>query len=158
MKKIDLTGQKFGKLVVLERSDYRSPRGKRTIPTWQCLCECGTITYKATDSLKGKGYHMCKRCQELYSSQKAREKAGFQNGTQITKLKNMKNTASNSSGVRGVVWDKRSNKWRARLTFQGKYMSFGTYEKFEDAVAARKAAEEEYYEPMLKGLEQINQN
>ena len=150
MKKVDFTGMKIGKLTVVERSNYRSPRGKRTVPTWKCLCECGAVVFKATDSLRRQGVCMCKRCQELNSSSKAREKAGFFNGTQVSKLRKMEPTVTSESGVRGVVWDKNSNKWRARLTFQGKNMSFGSYDKFEDAVAARKAAEEEYYEPILK--------
>ena len=37
-KFIDLTGQKFGILTVLERA---LNKGKRT--TWRCVCECGTV-------------------------------------------------------------------------------------------------------------------
>ena len=35
----DLTGQKFGRLSVIKRSDKRSKRGV----IWQCKCECGNI-------------------------------------------------------------------------------------------------------------------
>lgn len=58
--------------------------------------------------------------------------------------------ATNTSGVRGVYHDKEHNRWRARLKFKGKIMSFGSYEKFEDAVAARKAAEREYFGEFLE--------
>ena len=64
-------------------------------------------------------------------------------GTQISRIKDMKPTSANSSGVRGVYYEKKANKWRARLRFKGKIMDFGSYERFEDAVAARKAAEKE---------------
>lgn len=36
MKLIDITGQKFGKLIVIERFDKKR---------WKCQCECGNITY-----------------------------------------------------------------------------------------------------------------
>lgn len=39
MRLIDLTGQKFGRLTVVERS---ANRGKD--PCWECLCECGKLT------------------------------------------------------------------------------------------------------------------
>ena len=38
---IDLTGQRFGRLKVVKRSDdYRSPTG-RPDPQWECSCDCG---------------------------------------------------------------------------------------------------------------------
>ena len=40
-KLIDLTGQRFGRLTVIERAeDYVSPKGKRH-PRWLCHCDCG---------------------------------------------------------------------------------------------------------------------
>ena len=63
--------------------------------------------------------------------------------------------STNTSGVRGVYYDKKSNKWRARLKFKGKNMNFGSYEKFEDAVAARKKAEEEYFQTALDTYLQV---
>lgn len=148
-KNIDLTGESFGRLTVLRRSEKRAPRGKRTVPLWECKCECGAITYKATDTLKNKDLSMCADCAALYSAETARKHAGFVDGTQITKIKTMNLTAANSSGVMGVYFDKRSNRWRARLKFKGKLMNFGSFLKFEDAVSARKRAENEYYGEFL---------
>lgn len=37
---IDMTGQRFGRLLVIERVE--SPNKKRTM--WRCLCDCGNIT------------------------------------------------------------------------------------------------------------------
>ena len=40
-QRLDLTGQRFGRLVVIERAeDIISPNGAR-IPTWKCQCDCG---------------------------------------------------------------------------------------------------------------------
>lgn len=51
----------------------------------------------------------------------------------------------NSSGVVGVCWAKRENKWLARINMNGKEIHLGYFEKFEDAVNARKEAEEKYF-------------
>lgn len=64
-----------------------------------------------------------------------------------TRRENMKNTAkqyNNTSGVSGVVWDKSRNKWSARIEADTKLYHLGRYEKFEDAVVARRAAEKKF--------------
>lgn len=39
----DLTGQRFGRLVVLERTeDYVSPQGRHVV-RWKCKCDCGNV-------------------------------------------------------------------------------------------------------------------
>lgn len=151
-KSPDLTGQVFGKLTVIGRSDKRNSRGARTTPMWECRCECGATTYKATDTLTNPEESMCKSCQGLYAAENARKSAGFIDGTQISRIQNMNLTASNTSGCRGVYYDKRSNKYRARLKFKGKIMNFGSYTNFEDAVTARKAAEQEYFGAFLEEI------
>ena len=48
----DLTGQRFGKLVVLERAeDYVSPKGHHDT-RWHCRCDCGKELDVNTSSLK----------------------------------------------------------------------------------------------------------
>ena len=107
-KSPDLTGKVFGKLTVLGRSDKRNSRGKRTTPMWECRCECGAITYKATDTLTNPDVSMCNECAGKYAADIARQSAGFVGGTQITKIADMKPTAANTSGARGVYFEKRS--------------------------------------------------
>lgn len=146
----NLTGQRFGTLSVLRRSDRTAPRGKRRVLLWECRCDCGAITYKATDVLTNESQNSCARCASLHAAKAAREAAGYVGGTQISRIKDRKLTAANTSGVRGVYYEKRSNKWRARLRFKGKIMDFGSYERFEDAVIARQAAEREYFDAFLE--------
>ena len=153
-KSPDLTGKVFGRLTVLGRSDKRNPRGKRTTPMWECRCECGNITYKATDTLKNSDVSMCPVCQGKIVSENARKSAGYVGGTQISKIKNMALTAANTSGCRGVYYDRKTNKYRARLKFKGKIMNFGSYSNFEDAVKARQAAELEYFGAFLEDVKQ----
>jgi hypothetical protein len=58
---------------------------------------------------------------------------------------NQKTRADNTSGVPGVVWSKRKNKWFVRIHSGGKQICLGYFESFEDAVAARKAGEQKYF-------------
>ncbi|MBQ8288709.1 MAG: hypothetical protein IJX76_08080 [Clostridia bacterium] len=149
-KSPDLTGKVFGRLTVVGRSAHRAPRGKRTVPLWECRCACGAVTYKAADVLHNPDESMCVSCAGKHGAEKARESAGFVGGTQITKIREMNLTAANTSGVRGVYLDKRTGKWRARLKFKGKTMNFGSYHSFEDAVNARRKAEAEYFGGFLE--------
>lgn len=63
--------------------------------------------------------------------------------TNATNTKNAKKRADNTSGVVGVTWyphERVTGKWLAKI--KGKHI--GIYDQFDDAVAARKAAEIEY--------------
>jgi len=151
--KANLIGRRFGKLEVIGRSDKRGSREARTVPLWECRCECGAICYKATDTLTNPDLSMCKECVGNYAGGKMREKAGYVDGTQISRIKSDKLIATNTSGCRGVYFDKCSGKWRARLKFKGKLMNFGSHANFEDAVKARKAAEQEYYGEFLNQID-----
>ena len=151
--KENLIGQHFGKLEVIGRSEKRAPRGSRTVPLWECRCECGNITYKATDTLTNPDLSMCSDCAGKYAASKMRANAGYVDGTQISRIKSDKLISSNTSGARGVYFDKNTGKWRARLRFKGKIYNFGTYSMFEDAVKARKAAEQLIYGEFLDQIE-----
>lgn len=153
-KSPDLTGQVFGRLTVIGRSNKRNSRGARTTPMWECRCECGNITYKATDTLTNPDESMCQECHNSLAPEKARAAAGFVGGTQISRIKNMNPTAASSTGVRGVSFDKRSGRYRARLKFKGKMLNFGSYRTIEEAAAARKAAEQEYFGAFLEEIGQ----
>lgn len=148
--KENLVGRRFGKLEVIARSDKRGSRGARTVPLWECRCDCGAICYKATDTLTNPELSMCNDCVGKYAGQKMREKAGYVDGTQLSRLTSTRLISTNTSGCCGVYFDKRVGRWRARLKFKGKLMNFGSYVKYEDAVAARKQAEEEYFGELLE--------
>lgn len=151
--KEDLSGRRFGKLEVIGRSDKRAPRGSRTVPLWECRCDCGRITYKATDTLTNPDLNMCNDCVGQYAASKMRDRAGYVNGTQLSRITNAKAASDNVSGVRGVYYDRRNGKWRARLRFQGKFYNLGTYERMDDAVEARRKAEEEIWGTFLEQIQ-----
>lgn len=56
---IDMTGQRFGRVVVLERSGtYRYPDyGCQAV--WRCRCDCGTVFETLGGNLRGGGTRSC---------------------------------------------------------------------------------------------------
>lgn len=52
---------------------------------------------------------------------------------------------NNTTGVTGVSWDKRRRKWRVRINVCKKEIFIGFFDDFDDAVKARKEAEERYF-------------
>ncbi len=54
-----------------------------------------------------------------------------------------------------TVYNPKTNRYRARLKFKGRIMSFGTYPTFEEAVQARKDAEKQYFGGFLEELEEM---
>lgn len=64
-------------------------------------------------------------------------------------MKNMINQSKrsdNTSGVPGVNYNKSTNQWMARIGVNGDRVLLGLFENFDDAVKARKQAEEKYYQ------------
>ena len=148
----DLAGQRFGTLLVLERSDRYAARGSRKQQLWKCLCDCGQVTYKATDVLTNPDKSMCSACAGKYSAEKARNQAGYQDGTQLSRIRNISEESDNLSGIRGVYLDPKTGKYRARIKFQGKIQNLGTFLSLEEAVKARRRAEEDIFGTFLETL------
>jgi hypothetical protein len=53
--------------------------------------------------------------------------------------------SNNRSGVTGVTWDVKARKWRAYIRVNRQLRYLGMYNEMEDAVLARKSAEENYF-------------
>jgi hypothetical protein len=68
----------------------------------------------------------------------------LRSGTRGDNSRNLKLPKSNTSGRIGVSRCKRGRPWQAYIRASGKRISLGTFESFEDAVAARQAAERKY--------------
>jgi len=64
--------------------------------------------------------------------------------TQVINLRNQKLRSTNSSGVCGVCWHKKRNKWMAYIYINYERKDLGLFEDKEDAIAARKQAEFAY--------------
>lgn len=131
MRYEDLTGKRFGRLTVYERtSDYVTPKGQHE-PRWLCICDCGTEKIAKSRDLKIGRVKSCgclkRECQSWLSSE----------------YSNRKIQKNNTSGVTGVVWHERDKQWQARITYNNKVIYLGGYKNKEDAIKARKEAEAE---------------
>lgn len=147
--KINLAGQRFGRLVAVSPTNKK--RGKRQRSAWLCDCDCGKQAIVYTESLLSGDNTSC-GCINLERDMPEAIKKDFVAGTQLSKIKSIP-TKANKTGVVGVNWDKSRQKWQASLRFQGKKISLGRYEKFEDAVEAREKGEKKYFGNILKSTD-----
>jgi hypothetical protein len=69
-----------------------------------------------------------------------REASNSQNG------KNLGLSKANISGVKGVSFEKYTNRWKASIRVNGKMISIGRFDKIENAIEARKIAEKKYFQ------------
>lgn len=56
MKKIDLTGQRFGRLTVLKEGNGRIQPNRKRVRTWICKCDCGNEIEVGQPNLTRKEY------------------------------------------------------------------------------------------------------
>lgn len=68
---------------------------------------------------------------------------------QTTQIINQKLKSTNTSGYKGVNYSKQRKKWRARIWINKKETQLGLFNTIEEAINARKTAEEIYYKPLL---------
>lgn len=61
--------------------------------------------------------------------------------TAVGNGRNRSRSKANTSGTTGVLWLKRSQKWRAGIKVRGVYYSLGSFSDIDAAVKARKDAE-----------------
>lgn len=71
----------------------------------------------------------------------------FKNLREVSRSENLKNAArrsDNTSGVTGVSWSKRRNRWIASINVDSKVKYLGSFRTLDSAASARKAAEKRY--------------
>ena len=135
--KLDLTGQRFGRITVLRPAENI---GGRT--AWVCRCDCGQEAVIRTNNLR-RG--RTKSCGCAGGPQHARQGLTYVDGTCVEILQSKTVQKNNTSGVPGVTWVVRDRQWRATIRFKGERHYLGEYRNFEDAVKARKRAEEDLF-------------
>lgn len=146
-KKLDLTGQRFGKLTVLEPAENI---GSRT--AWRCRCDCGQETTVTTRRLRDGHRTSCGCDKENFGKppcEIGRASLTYVDGTCVEMIRTRPVRCNNTSRTTGVEWMQRKQRWRASICFKGKRRYLGSFEELEDAVKARKRAEEELFEPFL---------
>lgn len=229
-KAVDLMGQRFGRLTVIEKQGSREYRPGRYRVYWRCKCDCGNECSAHTTDLRiGKVKSCgCLRKEVLDTiGERTRSQNRFRidgkivhvffnnkpaemlvdldvwnawastycwnlnangyaatgyngkhtlfhniafpnrikgividhiNGNRLdNRLKNLRLVnrqqnvmnsgmrSDNTSGHIGVSWSKSKKKWVAQIQISGVNKTLGRYDKIEDAVKARKEAEEKYF-------------
>lgn len=166
----DLKGEKFGRLTVLEKvaTDERMD-GKHA--KWRCVCDCGNERTVASNSLIRGTTKSC-GCLQKEIARERLAKNGVQadadmfrdakdKGTETyirkfvkegTNLKNLDHALAknNTSGVKGVYWDKSRNMWMAAIQFRKESIYLGRFKSKQDAINARKEAEKKYFDPIIE--------
>ena len=145
-KKLDLTGQRFGNLIVLRPAENVGPR-----TAWVCQCDCGNKTVVKTQHLRNGHTKSC-GCLEGTGNPRYALGLTYVDGTCVEMLRAKTVRKNNTSGVPGVDWRSGKQVWRATICFKGKRYYLGSYHSFEDAVKARKRAEENLHDGFLREL------
>jgi len=111
---IDLTGQTFGKLTVIERV----PNVKRGVTRWQCSCSCGKETITTSAALRSGNCRSC-GCLHVEAAREQGLKAIRHGGTGSRLYRvwsNMKTRCYNKSNKNFERWGKRGialcDEWR----------------------------------------------
>lgn len=146
----DLTGKRFDKLLVLEKTDKRQDGGSIV---WKCQCDCGKIVEISSKRLIN-GINVSCGCyqkeRQKYSMNKLKNRQSVDN-TNIDLISKSQANSNSKSGIRGVHWCKSKNKWIASLCFQKHiYSKEFDKEKIQDAIEYRKELEEKYFKPIIE--------
>ena len=70
-------------------------------------------------------------------------------GTQIEVIKKNTIKKNNKTGVNGVYFDKRRNKYVASIKIQRVKHHLGSFTTLDEAKKAREKAEEKYFKPLI---------
>ena len=147
----DITGQQFGLL----KAEYVTDKKSNTTDgskIWHCKCKCGNecdVSYHALVSGNTSSCG-CTHTEKI--------KNLFIDGTAPCKLDGSKIRCNNTSGTTGVWFDKSKQKWCAEIMFRKKKYFLGRYSQKNDAIAARKLAEQELFGDFLKWYEENIKN
>lgn len=109
----------------------------------------GNVVYTATDSNECEVQIFFEITIDNGEDEAEEAKKQCIDGTSIRSL-TTKISKANKSGIKGVHWDKKRNKWAAQITFKGKNHYLGRYDNKEDAREAREKAEKEMFGKFLE--------
>lgn len=142
--------------------DHGSPEYR----VWQSMIRrCTDETHKNFDDYRGRGITICDRWLESYSNflgdmgrrpslkytleridnDGNYNKSNCKWADKVEQARNRRVRKNNKFGVTGVSFNKLTNKYSAGISVDRKWVIIGTYSHLEDAIAARKEAENKYW-------------
>lgn len=150
VNRIDITGQRFGRLVALQPTDKRL--GNSVI--WHCQCDCGKTADVASVNLRKGDTRSCGCLSseihtETFKPARKKRESYLIAGTDVLGLMS-KPGARNTSGIVGVSYDKSIRSWRAYIQFKGRVYKLGASTDKNVAIAFRKEAEQRLHGEFLE--------
>lgn len=143
--KIDLVGTVLGRLTVITDD----PDDKRSVI---CKCECGNIVSMPRVSITSRMAKSCgcyrRECGRNLGNETQKYNRIF--GTNFQTIERSRPNRNNATGIKGVHWNRREGRYKVEIGFQGQRYYLGGYAKIEDAVKARRRAEEELFDPIIE--------
>lgn len=140
---VDYTGQTFGRLTAIRRVSAGE---------WLWKCACGKETVAKPADVKNGNPASCGCGLKEASRKRIVEDnvLGFYDGTSVSNLRSIvagKVRSTNTSGHTGVKvrHNKSGDTYVAQIVLRGKQINLGSFQTMEEAVAARKAAEDKYF-------------
>ncbi|MDD9147811.1 hypothetical protein OYT88_04510 [Sporolactobacillus sp. CQH2019] len=146
MPALDLTNHRFGRLVAL----YPTERRRHKSVIWHCQCDCGNIAEATVEELHKGDTRSCgclRRETEQANLRKIYDDQRINNVN--VSLITAKKRKDNKTGIKGVCYRQKINKYAAYIGVNGKQIQLGQFKNIDDAIKVRKVAEEKYYKPLL---------
>ena len=146
MKSNDLTGKRFGRLLVLRRSERKTDYGQSF---WICRCDCGNEKEVIHSSLT---------CGTVLSCGCLHQDSAQKKSKMIKELKTNPDIIRNSdrlrkdnkTGVTGVTYNQKTGIYTARIGFKGVRYVLTRSSDINKCIAARKEAEKEIFGNFLE--------
>lgn len=151
---MDIINKQFGRLTVIKNSNK--------IGYVTCKCSCGNIVdIRATSLTKSKQPTKSCGCiqkekaklignQNIKSNSENQIKINMTFNTNFQMIERETPIKSNTSGCTGVSYNKQRNNYEAYIQVHGKRIRLGRFKYIEDAIKARKEAEEKYFKPLIE--------
>jgi hypothetical protein len=152
----DLTGQRFGRLVAVERIlNYKGT----TYTRYRCICDCGKEVVVYMGFLKNGTTTSCGCYQKEQASKTSRSQLIASGCTDyginlngIRRAVEGKKRSDNTSGVTGVIWHPDKQKYVASIKLRKKTYYLGAFKDFDEAVKVRKKAEKKVFGEYLEEI------
>lgn len=135
-RECDLSGQRFGKLVAVSPTKKRMDSGS---VVWLCQCDCGKQKEATVKRLRRGKVRSC-GCLRKDRTQRSAHLAEATAGGIPENARNGLRS-DNTSGYTGV-YRLKDGYYQAKISFKKKSYYLGRYKDINDAVRARKTAEE----------------
>lgn len=150
----NLSGKRFGRLVAIRPIEQKKYRNI----VWECKCDCGNTTNVSSSNLIAGHIQSCGCLASDISKKTIKEavkvtKENIVENTNIFLIQKEKPNANNTSGYRGVTYDKRGNKWIAQIQFKKRLYYLGRYNAPKKASEAYEIAKEKLHGEFLEWYE-----